>query len=80
MNDFLKDTIIRAEAELTAAMQQHVEAYPDGDWKAANDRIGVARHITDAALAAAGLWPRGKAYLGNDAVIELLRSAKQSFN
>lgn len=78
MNIFLAETIKRTADELNAAMGDHVANYPGGDWRAANDRIGVARYVADAALRAARLWPSGERYLSNETVLRILRSVGTS--
>lgn len=72
MSEFLSHVMALSATELTAACDEHTAAYPHGNWRAANDRIGNARHVADAALRAAGLWPVTEPYLGNEAVLALL--------
>lgn len=78
VNDSLTENMRLAAIELKAACDEHDRSYPNGNWKAANDRIGAARTVADAALHASGLWPLTERSLGNDAVLKLLRSSEPS--
>lgn len=73
---FTQEILRRCASELHAAVTQHDASYPDGHYHAANDRIGRVRAIGDAALWAAGLWPRGKKTIGNDEALALLQSVE----
>lgn len=78
MKDFVAEIIHRCEIELREAIADHEAAYPNGDWKAANERLGCVRLIADAALKAHGTWPVNKLAIGNDHCIALLCAAGTS--
>jgi hypothetical protein len=78
MKDFVAEIIHRCEIELREAIADHEAAYPNGDWKAANDRLGRVRMIADAALQTHGTWPVDKFAIGNDRCLALLCAAGTS--
>lgn len=60
---------------LTTALTEHDAAYPNGDWKSANDRIVKARVIANDVISRAGKWPErfGLNFIGNDQAVSLLQ-------
>lgn len=60
-------------SKLESALKSHDKAYPNGDWKKANDEIGEARVAANNLIQALNLWPQGKSHIGNDAAVNILR-------
>lgn len=62
---------MRADQALRAAMDRHSREYPNGDWKAANAEIGVARNVADSMLMRAGKMAPLE-MIGNDECLKRL--------
>jgi len=72
------DSVVRSEEELRRAILEHRRSYPRGNWPAANERVERARSIADAVLHGIGRWPSARRFLGNDAVLALLKETAAS--
>jgi hypothetical protein len=72
------DSVVRSEEELRRAILEHRRSYPRGNWPAANERVERARSSADAVLHGIGRWPSARLFLGNDAVLALLKETAAS--
>jgi hypothetical protein len=60
---------------LEGLVRCHRAAFPNGDWRGANEAIGRVRRAMDWDVRRAGLWPKDRLGVGNEELAKLHRKA-----